>query len=202
MDRIIFTTGYICFVHWGYISKFKGFGVELESALKAPVTTLDLTASDAVADIPGDEKKSIMYLDNMSRDKARSIRCLLFTSGKRHYYAPYTVKEYLERLPNLEFLEIRTQTGDIVCFIPVDALRIPGQDTNGQFDSDRIHVLVNAIEENRAPTEFADAAVTLRVQNNMSLVDVLKIMRSENSKLAAVISETGRYIGVVFGSRC
>jgi CBS domain containing-hemolysin-like protein len=30
------------------------------------------------------------------------------------------------------------------------------------------------------------------------LVDVLKKMRSENTKLAAVISETGRYIGVVF----
>ena len=59
----------------GYISKFKGFGVELESALQAPVTTLDLTVSDAVADIPGDEKKSIMYLDNMS--------VLLVKSNKR-----------------------------------------------------------------------------------------------------------------------
>ncbi len=182
----------------GYISKFKGFGVELESALQAPVTTLDLTASDAVADIPGDEKKSMMYLENMSKDRAISIRWLLFTSGKRDYYAPDAVKEYLERLPNLEFLEIRSQLGEIVCFIPVDAFRINSQDTNEQFDFDRTRAFVEAINENRVPSEFADVSVTLRVQSNASLVDVLKKMRSENTKLAAVISETGRYIGVVY----
>ncbi len=182
----------------GYINKFKGFGVELESAIQAPVTTLDLTASDAVADIPGDEKKSIMYLENMSKSKANSIRWLLFISGKRDYYGDWAVKKYLEMLPNLEYLEVRSQLGELVCFIPVDTFRKESQNTNERFDIDRIRVFVDAINENRVLSEFADVSVTLRVQSNTSLVDVLKKMRSENTKFAAVISETGRYIGVVF----
>jgi len=49
----------------GFINRFKGFGVELESTLKAPVASLSLTAYDAVADIPGDEKRSFMYLEGL-----------------------------------------------------------------------------------------------------------------------------------------
>lgn len=184
----------------GYINKFKGFGVELESAIKAPVTTLDLDlkASDAVANIPGDEKKSIMYLDNMSKEKAKTIRWLLFTTGKRDYYGAWTVKQYLERLPNLEFFEVRSKMGDIICFVPVEAFQIDSQNENEKFDIERIEDFVAAINENKVPSEFSDVTITLKVQSNASLVDVLKKMRSENTKLAAVISETGRYIGVVF----
>jgi len=67
-----------------------------------------------------------------------------------------------------------------------------------QFDSDRIRSFIEAINEDRVASEFADLSITLRIQSNAGLVDVLKRMRSENTKLAAVISETGRYIGVVF----
>jgi len=70
--------------------------VELESAIQAPVTTLDLTASDAVADIPGDEKKSMMYLENMSKNKANSIRWLLFKSGKRDKQSLLPKSEFLQ----------------------------------------------------------------------------------------------------------
>ena len=133
----------------------------------------------------------------MPRNKTNSIRWLLFMLGKKDYYGESAVKRYLEELPNLEFLEIRSQLGDIVCFIPVDAFRIDSRDPNEEFDIDRIKVFVEAINENRVPSEFADVSITLRVQSNASLVDVLKKMRSENTKLAAVISETGRYIGVV-----
>lgn len=182
----------------GYISKFKGFGVELESAIQAPVTSLDLTASDALADIPGDEKRSMTYLDNMSRSKANSIRWLLFTSGKRDYYGEWAVNEYLRRLPNLEFFEIRSKSGEIICFIPIEAFKNNIQDMDDQFDSDRIRSFIEAINEDRVASEFADLSITLRIQSNAGLVDVLKRMRSENTKLAAVISETGRYIGVVF----
>ncbi len=182
----------------GYIGKFKGFGVELESAIKAPITSLDLTASDALADIPGDEKKSMNYLDNMSRSKANSIRWLLFISGKRDCYGEWAVKEYLRRLPNLEFFEIRSKSGEIICFIPIEAFKTNMENIDDQFDSNRIRSFIEAINEDSVPSEFADLSITLRIQSNAGLVDVLKRMRSENTKLAAVISETGRYIGVVF----
>jgi len=62
----------------GFITRFKGLGIELESTLKAPVTSLKLTASDAIIDSPGNEKSSMMYLDNLSMEEKLSSRWLLF----------------------------------------------------------------------------------------------------------------------------
>ncbi|MFC2078929.1 hypothetical protein ACFLSZ_03005 [Candidatus Bipolaricaulota bacterium] len=185
----------------GYVTKFTGFGMELETALKTPVTSLDLTASEALADIPGDEKRSIMYLNQMPREKAHSIRWLLFTSDRREYYGAHAVNEYLRRLPNLDFFEVRSREGDPVCYLPTSVFRQaadPGY--MDPFDAHRIEQFIEALEDDRVPQAFPESAVTLRVASSDSLANVLKSMRAENAPFAAVMSRTGRYLGVVYRS--
>jgi len=184
----------------GYITKFKGFGVELESALKASVSTsIDLQATDALSDIPGDEKQSLDYLYNMPREKALSIRWLVFESGRRNYYTPNGIREYLEKLPNLDFIEVRAKEGQFICYIPINFFK--GQSGPGgyhHFDMEKLGRFVGAIEQGNVQVSFSDIAISLVVKSSSSLVQVLKTMRDEQVNMAAVVSDSGRYLGVLF----
>ena len=55
------------------MTKVKGLGIELEAAVAAPVYQVysNLTASDAVSDIPGDVKQSIGYIEKLTPTETR-----------------------------------------------------------------------------------------------------------------------------------
>lgn len=184
----------------GYIAKFKGFGVELESALKASVSTsIELKATDALSDIPGDEKQSLSYLENMSKEKALSIKWLVFEYGRKNYYSPYAIREYLTKLPNLEFIEVQTKESKFICYIPIKGLKGEGNFIEyNQFDMEKIQRFVNAIENKKVLQAFSDLAISLVVKSSNSLIEVLKVMRDEQVDMAAVVSDSGRYLGVLF----
>ena len=183
----------------GFITRFKGFGVELESTLKAPVTSLSLTASDAVADIPGDEKRSFVYLESLSREKKLATRWLLFRSGRKGYYTSSGIGRYMEELPNIEYFEIRSEDGEFICFIPSSTFR---EEDLGQYGSnilyEKLDQFIGAIEENNVPNAFSGSAITLKVSSDQELLEVIKAMRSEKADFAAVVSPSGKYLGVVF----
>lgn len=184
----------------GFITRFKGFGVELETTLKAPVASLNLTASDIVADISCDEKRSSIYLDGLSTEKKLAPRWLLFRSGRKKYYTPDGVKKYLSELPNIEYFEIKSESGKFVCFIPISVFRsLPGND-NMDYDKLKLQKLIDAIEEDNVPNTFSDSAITLKVPSEQGLVDVLRKLRSEKAGFAAVVSPSGKYLGVVFAN--
>jgi hypothetical protein len=184
----------------GVITHFKGFGVELETTLKTPVASLDLTASDAVADIPGDEKESYMYLEGLSNDKKLATRWLLFMSGRRNYYDSHAIEEYLRQLPNIQYFEIRSESGGIICFIPISVFRPETHKYNDNINHNNIYRLIKAIEEGNVPAAFPDSAITLKVTSEQNLVDVLKAMRAEKADFAAVVSPSGKYLGVVLAN--
>lgn len=182
----------------GFITRFKGFGVELETTLKAPVASLSLTASDAVADIPGDDKKSIMYLDELSIEKKQSIRWLLFRYGKENYYSLHGIERYLIELPNLEYFEIRSKTGNIICFIPISTFK----SSVGNHDNiyNQLQKLIDAVENENVPEIFSDSVITLKVSSDQGLVDVLRAIRTEKTEFASVVSPSGKYLGVIFAN--
>ncbi len=74
------------------IQKFKGFGVELETRLQEPIGKINLAASNALADLPSDEKQSIMYLQNLSETKRIQIQRLTLREGRREYYRPEAIR--------------------------------------------------------------------------------------------------------------
>jgi len=185
----------------GFLSRFKGFGLEIEGTLQEPVTSLHLTALDAVADIPGGEKQSIMKLEGMTYQKKFATRWLHFKSGRQGYYELSAIEKYLRELPNIEYLEIRSESDDIICFIPIDVFRdATMRQDDVRIDHENIQRLVQAIEQNNVPSAFAGLAVTLKVKSDQSLIDVLKLMKSEKAEFAAVTSPSGKYLGVVFAN--
>jgi hypothetical protein len=182
----------------GFITRFKGFGVELETTLKAPVGSLNLTASDAVADIPGDEKRSLSYLHGLSNDKKLATKWLLLRSGRENYYTAHGIEEYLRALPNIQYFEVRSESGDIICFIPISVFRDDTQQYNDNIKRDSLRRFITAIEDDNVTDSFLGSTITLKVKSEQGLVDVLKAMRAENVELAAVVSTRGRYLGVIF----
>jgi len=76
----------LALVAGGYIGKFKGFGIELESKLKSPVRSIDLKATDAMADLRGNEKESTERLPDFTNEQIKRTKRLSFISGKRNYY--------------------------------------------------------------------------------------------------------------------
>jgi hypothetical protein len=184
----------------GYITKFKGFGVELETALKESVSTsIELKATDAISDIPGDEKQSMSYLQGMSREKALSIKWLVFELGRTNYYSPHGIREYLMKLPNIEFLEVRTEKGQFVCYIPISYFKREGiVDGFEHFDMEKIHQFIDAMAVGSIREKFSSIAISVAVKSSDSLVQVLKTLRNEHVNMAAVISENNRYLGVLF----
>ena len=189
----------VALVAGGYIKKFKGFGLELESKLQAPVTSLDLRVADAIMDMPGDEKGSIRTLHNLSRDEIRNIKRLSFILEKKDYYTPHAIWEYLDTLKKLEFFEIKRQDGTFVCLIPVSAFKNVGE-RNGDMDpthNDRVSRFTQALKQETLATEFADVCISITVKHSDGLIGVLEILRSNNSEYATVASPEGKFIGVV-----
>ncbi len=184
----------------GFITRFKGFGVELESSLKTPVATLNLTASDAVADILGDEKQSMNYLSGLSVDKKSETRWLMFRSGKKNFYTLNGVIGYMHEFPNLEYLEIKSEAGEIICLLPTSVFGNSVQLHRGDVNRENLKRFIKAIENDNVPEEFPDTAITLKISSENDLVNVLKQLRNEKADFAAVVSPKGKYLGVIFAN--
>ena len=107
----------------GYVTKFKGFGVELETRLKSPVTILSLKAADAITFLPGDEKQSAGRLRSVSEAQIIRTKRLSFVTGRKSYYGIQAIIEYLRTFRNLEYFEIKKESNEFVCLIPIDLFR-------------------------------------------------------------------------------
>lgn len=186
----------------GYITKFEGFGVKLEAALKEPVSdSVELidTATDAISDIPGDEKQSYTYLQELPEEKALAAKRLVFDMSQKNYYWPTTIRQYLEKMQNIDFFEVRLGDGRFVCYIPKSHFVQEGSVSEPErYDIGKIEEFVEAINKGTIREKYAGIADFVKVRNTDSLVQVLKTMRKENVSMAAVVSKTDEYLGVIF----
>lgn len=186
-----------------YITRFKGLGIEIETTLKAPVTSLNLTTLDTVGKAQGSEKESISYLKSLPNEKKLETKWLRFQSGKRGFYTSHGITFYLEHLPNIQYFEIRSLSGEIICFIPISVFRddsqIPQETTGGNIiKSNSLEKFIQAIENNNVSDAFRHSTITLKIRSDKGLVDALKEMRKEKVNFAAIVTSSGNYLGVAF----
>lgn len=184
----------------GYITRFSGFGFELEAALKEPVSTsIEISAQEAVVDVPGDEKQTYAYLESLSLEKRTAIRHLRFDYSRGGWYRAGDVRQYLLKLPELEFFEIRSKQDYFVCYLPADYFKLFGApDEGSSIYMDRVEKFITALQNGNVLEEFRGIAISLTVRQSDDLLKVLKLMREEQVRMAAVVSESNRYLGVLF----
>ena len=79
----------IALIVGGYIHKFKGFGIELETSLKNPIGQVNLIATDVLESISGRDKGSISSVEKLPSSELIKYHRLSFVNGKRNYYDEY-----------------------------------------------------------------------------------------------------------------
>jgi len=184
----------------GYIKKFKGFGVELETVLERPVTDLSLVATDAMFTLSGDMKEGIERLRYLTREQIEGTKRLGFISGRPHYYIPEAVHEYFNALSYLEYIEIKKEPGEFISLIPMGVFREqPTGDrlNEKKFNPREIAHLVYALETNTVLKEYEAVSIDTTVQKNTDLLMALKTLHGSRKKMAAVIDENHRFIGLL-----
>lgn len=176
----------------GYIKSFKGFGVELEASLHKPVSNLELTATEGMAEILGDEKRTISYLHNLSSSQRRRISRLSFVIGRANYYRTYAVEQYVRELDRLRYFEIKNNEGKFVALLPISDFK-----NKNEINSEAIDNFIRSLEEMTIKQVYGDLLITLNIGEGVDLIDALKLMRSKRTKRLAVTDENGAFIGLL-----
>jgi hypothetical protein len=180
----------------GYITKFSGFGLELEAAVKKTVEEVPLSLVEDAISLDGRGKSSVRSLEQLPLLEKVSVKWLSFHESRPNTYVPGAVKEYLKQLPNLEHLEIRRSTGEISCFLPTSALR----HDESTVQRENIARFLTSLEAGTVALDYASQVINLQISSDTNIVDALKKMRVAGSPFAAVLSSDGSYQGVVLAS--
>ena len=169
----------------GYIYKFKGFGIEIETSLKEPIGgKIELKAKEVMVGEISDIKSTLQKLDEMSTDKKRSIERLSFKNEYPNYSGD-AVSEYLMQLPNLEYIEL---LGTDLKFLGV----MLANDLNGKEDE-----FVQSLKKGTVLVEFSHFVITDFVNEDTNAIDALSSIRRTNKKYLPLLDKYGSMKGVV-----
>lgn len=174
------------------IKRFQGFGIELETRLEEPIGRVNLVATDALVPVRGGRKLPLKNLYSLDSIRKQEIERLTFVQGSSEYtYDVQAVKEYIEHLPNLKFVEVR-EGNRFVALLPISVLC--DQDL---VNSEQIKRLLDAIENRRVNEEFGTDSITEPVSDDMSLIVVLPKLRESRFGLLPVTASDGELLGLV-----
>ena len=188
----------VALIAGGYIAKFKGFGIELESKLNSPVKTLTLKATDVIAGIAGDNKQSVDRLPNFTDDQIERTKRLSFISGRDNYYGTDAIIRYMEKLRNLEYLEVKTESGEFICLLPASEFKSNNENRcNVEISHNKVSRFRRALEENKVTKDYSHVCIKLTVGQDEGLLDVLQKLRNINQKIAVVVNSDGQFIGIL-----
>ncbi len=179
----------------GYIKSFKGFGVELEASLSKPVTNIEMTATEAMEEVVGDDKRGIEYLNRMSAKERKSISRLVLTQGLAGYYDHYVLFEYFNALSNLKYIEIRNDENRFIALLPISEFKL-----RNQINQESISELISVLEQSRVLQRYSRSAITTFITQDTGLVEALKIMRRARIQKIVVLDENSKFQGILMAS--
>lgn len=174
----------------GYITSFKGFGVELEARLRKSVDGVNLGAkqsAEAAKLTDGFEKASLAALDNINVGERKRIKRLSFTLGKKGYYSENVVHEYLNRLDSIQYFEVKDRKGKFIALIPVSIFE----------RSENIGLFIRSLEDSDVIAQFQSAALTETVKETVNVVEALRYMKNNDLNNVVVVTLAGKFVGVL-----
>jgi hypothetical protein len=104
----------------GIISKFKGFGVEIEVAAKSEIVD-NPSVMTLLTPLLVKQKGEVTDLNPMTEEEKRTYNSLAFQlSNPNIHYIPFAITEYLRQLPNVRYFEITDQNGAFIALWKID----------------------------------------------------------------------------------
>jgi hypothetical protein len=185
----------------GAIKNFKGFGLELETNLTEKVE-IDLIAEVESYPTPELTKGSIELLHAMTPKAKHSIQRLQFIYGKKQYYDPDVVREYINALNNLRYIEIVDEYGKFVSLISAESFKEKRERWPAGVANTRIMQLIHSIEEKNILNDFKNVITTtifkddtlLQAYKKFNHTDQGKLLNSD--KILPVVDSNYRMVGI------
>ncbi|MFC1863449.1 hypothetical protein ACFL1Z_05805 [Thermodesulfobacteriota bacterium] len=182
----------IALIVGGYIQKFKGFGVEIEARLKSRLGNVGLKAQDALEQVEGQDKGDLSFLYDTPEEKLAEIERLILVMGRKNYYGVYALKEYMERLRNLKFIEIQDNQGKFLYILPASVF-IEGNNIKMNL----IERFIQNLEEGNIDNSLITMTENDYVKTVEPLIGILPKVRESIHGWLPVLNKQRKLMGVI-----
>lgn len=175
----------------GYIKKFKGLGVELETRLKSNVWISNLRATDALNHVKGVDKGPVRYLYKTPQTELARIERLMLVENQRDY-TTNALSQYIEKLVNLKYLEIKDMAGRLRYVVAVSAFK-----TDHEIKYQLIEEFLNCLTRSTYPKQMKSYIEFDRIKISDKLLSILPKVRESEFGWLPVVNVKKQMKGVI-----
>ena len=104
-------------------------------------------------------------------------------------------------MPNIKYFEFVLKNGQFFCLLPISIFKRKREtinnDFNGQFNSNAIQDLIEAINNDNLLTVFGAEAITEKLIETKSVIEMLPIVRNSKHGVVGVINESEKLVGII-----
>jgi hypothetical protein len=176
----------------GYLRKSPALGIRLETSLQNPLGRVGMISREGIDELPASQKESSEYLRNLQDNRKRGIQRISLVTGRPDYYRAEVIKEYLEKLPNLKFIEVRDLNGKFQCLLPAKVLGY-----KSHFDNEAIDRLLLGLEQQKVRDLFPYDAIFRSMREDECLLESLSKFGASDSSFLPLLSKEGNFLGTI-----
>jgi CBS-domain-containing membrane protein len=104
----------------------------------------------------------------------------------------------LNALRNLEYIEVKKESGEFICLVPVEEFRRRGDNNYiEKFNNHEVQRFVDALGKNEVPKVYSNVCVSLTIRQDTPLLTTLKVLRNNGRKAAAVVTAENYFVGLL-----
>jgi len=176
----------------GYLRKSPALGIKLETSLQCPLGRIGMIAGEGIDELPASRRESDEYFKNLQENRKKEIQRICLSIGRPDYYRAEVIREYLEKLPNLKFIEVRDPNGRFQCFFPAKVFGY-----KSHFDNEAIDRLLLGLEQQKVKELFPYDALSQTISEDQSLLEGLGKFRAGDFAFLPLLSKGGQFLGIV-----
>lgn len=176
----------------GYLRKSQALGIKLETSLQSPLGRVGMIAGEGIDELPASQKESDEYLKTFKENKKREIQRICLNTGRPNYYRADAIREYLEKLPNLKFIEVRDLNGRFQCLLPAKVFGY-----KSHFDNEAIDRLLLGLEQQKVKELFPYDALSRTIREDETLLESLGKFRASDFAFLPLLSKGGQFLGII-----
>jgi|GEM_PF-3001099 len=182
----------LALIFGGYLRKSQALGIKLEASLQNTLGRVGMISGEGIDELPATQKESSDYLRNLQENRKKEIQRISLVAGRPDYYLAEVIREYLEKLPYLKFVEVLDLSGKFQCLLPTKVFGY-----KGHFDNEAIDRLLLGLEQRKVKDLFPYDAVSRSIREDESLLEGLGKFKSSDFAFLPLLSKGGQFLGII-----
>jgi hypothetical protein len=182
----------LALIFGGYLRKSQALGIKLEASLQNTLGRVGMISGEGIDELPASQKESSEYLRNLQENRKKEVQRICLVTGRPNYYRAEVIREYLEKLPNLKFIEVRDLSGKFQCLLPAKVFGYKGHSDNEAIDR-----LLLGLEQQKVKELYPYDAISRTIKEDESLLESLENFRSSDFAFLPLLSKGGQFLGII-----